>query len=264
MDDDSTPTAARRFPRDALRDLLYGLCWLATRRRGAAIRVILAYGAIGDDPPGGIPETELAWQMDHLRTCFRVVPLRELVAAAQEYRDAPLACITFDGGRLDAFERALPVLEKRSLKATFFVPSGSVGVAAPDRAPGMGVRELRQLARLGHEIGAQTVTGRSLPELDREEATEEIEGSKRALEELLGAPVPCFAYPDGRCSPAVRDLVGEAAFEAAVTLDEGLVGELTDPLALPRVRVRPSTSRVAFRARLSSAGTLYERLRGRG
>jgi peptidoglycan/xylan/chitin deacetylase (PgdA/CDA1 family) len=111
--------------------------------------------------------------------------------------------------------------------------------------------ELRRLAEEGFDIGAHT---RSHPILTRstpEEAADEIAGSRRILEGLLGGPVLSFAYPNGLAGdfdPAVVGLVADAGFEAAFTL---LPGPTTaraarrSPLTIRRIMVdrRDSLSR---------------------
>jgi peptidoglycan/xylan/chitin deacetylase (PgdA/CDA1 family) len=84
------------------------------------------------------------------------------------------------------------------------------------------------------EIGAHTMTHPSLcqhpPSLQREE----IVGSRKALEALLGRPVTSFAYPHGDFARESVELVREAGFGSACTCKRDVVRPHTDPHRMPR------------------------------
>jgi peptidoglycan/xylan/chitin deacetylase (PgdA/CDA1 family) len=91
--------------------------------------VILMYHRMADEQtdlcvtPGAFCE-----QLGYLReTGYRVLPLRDLVAALQR-DDIPPLCvaITFDDGYLDALTHAVPILEAFGFPATFFVVSSTL------------------------------------------------------------------------------------------------------------------------------------------
>lgn len=112
-----------------------------------------------------------------------------------------------------------------------------------DRRP-LTVEELRQLAASGLvEVGAHTVNHARLGALPLDDQREEIEGSKRRLEEILDRPVGAFSYPHGTPGSFTVDterLVREAGFAGAVTtslgrsLPWGSVSRGSDRFALPR------------------------------
>lgn len=87
---------------------------------------------------------------------------------------------------------------------------------------------------LGFEIGAHTLTHPRLSTIPLLEAKNEIEGSKKKLEDLFGVKVKHFAYPWGDFNDAVADLVGEAGFETACTGGPGVVCHGVDPFRLGR------------------------------
>lgn len=81
-----------------------------------------------------------------------------------------------------------------------------------------------QLQRIARDplvqIGAQTVTHPSLANLSENEAGDEIEQSKRILEDTLGVGISHFAYPFGgyqNCGPREFRLARELGFRTAVT-----------------------------------------------
>src|SRR5207253_2154562 len=101
------------------------------------------------------------------RRRFRVVSLPELVRRLESGRtpNRELA-ITFDDGYRDNFENAMPVLEKLSLPASFFVVTQWIGTDVVPfwdeqrgaRYPWMTWDEVRTLHRKGFDIGAHTRT----------------------------------------------------------------------------------------------------------
>jgi peptidoglycan/xylan/chitin deacetylase (PgdA/CDA1 family) len=98
--------------------------------------------------------------------------------------------------------------------------------------------QIAQLHRAGMEIGAHTVNHPILACIDDEAARSEIVESRRTLEEITGAPVTVFAYPNGRPG---RDytarhvqLVKEAGFRAAVSTTRGIAHRGSSLYELPR------------------------------
>ena len=96
---------------------------------------------------------------------------------------------------------------------------------------------LRRMVQPGYSVGAHSRTHPILSGINPTEAREEIAGSRRELEQLLGVEVLDFAYPNGRFSDfdqTTRELVAEAGYRCAVTTEPGTVRRGDDPLALRR------------------------------
>jgi peptidoglycan/xylan/chitin deacetylase (PgdA/CDA1 family) len=104
--------------------------------------------------------------------------------------------------------------------------------------------DLRRMAASGVEVGAHT---RTHPILSRVTSTaelrDEIVGSKRRIEEVLGMPVRHFCYPNGLrrdIGPEVAEAVREAGYEAAVTTEPGMNLRPAGLLRLRRIGVDPT------------------------
>ena len=102
-----------------------------------------------------------------------------------------------------------------------------------------------ELSRLdAHElasVGAHTVSHPLLAVLSPEQQRDEVDGSKRRLEELLGRRVTSFAYPFGgrdAYSQTTIGIVANSGFELACANIEGRVGRRTPPFEVPRFLVR--------------------------
>ena len=105
----------------------------------------------------------------------------------------------------------------------------------------LSVAEVVELAGGGLvTIGAHTVTHSVLSQLSAAEQRDEIEQSKRTLEELLGQPVLRFAYPYGAATTYTRDsiaLVRDAGFQLACATQASVVSRGHDRFQLPRFQV---------------------------
>ena len=87
------------------------------------------------------------------------------------------------------------------------------------------------------EFGSHSMTHYLLPLCDEQQRTQEVEGSKKALEDSLGRPVAYFAYPGGAYDEKTVGSVRSAGYEAAVITSEGLVKIGDDLFLLHRLNV---------------------------
>jgi hypothetical protein len=98
--------------------------------------------------------------------------------------------------------------------------------------------EVRALRDKGMVIGAHTRTHPILAGLDAATAEQEIVGSKKDLESLLGEPVDVFAYPNGKPSTDLTtetvEIVRKAGFLCAVTTHWGVASGKSSCFELPR------------------------------
>lgn len=153
----------------------------------------------------------------------------------------PGFCVTFDDGFRNVFERAMPLLQSRGLRAIQFIVAGLIGGEDEwDRAIGepiqglMNETQIREWLAAGHEIGAHTMSHPHLPALAPERARAEIFDSKRMLEDRFGREVRHFCYPYGDYNGPVRDLVEAAGYASACTVAPGINRPGVDPFQLHR------------------------------
>ncbi|MEQ1530353.1 MAG: polysaccharide deacetylase family protein [Methylococcales bacterium] len=75
--------------------------------------------------PDEVTAEKFLWQMELMAQHFNVLPLADAIDALKNDSLPPRAvCITFDDGYADNYLQALPILNKFSLPATFFIASG--------------------------------------------------------------------------------------------------------------------------------------------
>ncbi|MDP2028659.1 MAG: polysaccharide deacetylase family protein [Thiobacillus sp.] len=209
--------------------------------------VMLMYHAItpGKDVPAwpwAVSMQQFCAQLDFLVTEGYAIPTMDELAAAPDKWAGRTAVITFDDGYVDNFA-ACEALQKRGIRASWFIVSGSVGQSpqwlADGRPPGrlLNEIELRVMRESGMEIGSHTVNHVRLTEADDAQLRRELHDSRATLEDMLGQAVSSFAYPygawDARCADAVR----EAGYSAACTTRTGWALRDHNPYTLRRLTV---------------------------
>jgi peptidoglycan/xylan/chitin deacetylase (PgdA/CDA1 family) len=110
--------------------------------------------------------------------------------------------------------------------------------------------QVRSLADAGFEIGGHTVTHPILSRSNPDEASFEIEESKRAIESECGIECRHFAFPNGQPTDfdaETVDLVRRAGFRSSATTIEGFVNPAEGLFQLRRVSIQ-TTSPWIFRA----------------
>jgi peptidoglycan/xylan/chitin deacetylase (PgdA/CDA1 family) len=150
--------------------------------------------------------------------------------------------ITFDDGFTSALRNGLEILSRHQFRAIEFLVAGSLGKQNHwDVAKGdvpeqlMDEGQIREWLVAGHQIGSHSMTHRNLPHLDRAEMRDEISGSKKLLEDRFGIEVKHFCYPYGSWNEWVRDLVIEAGYSTACTLEFGVNDPKTPAHELRRI-----------------------------
>jgi peptidoglycan/xylan/chitin deacetylase (PgdA/CDA1 family) len=209
---------------------------------------------------------------------FNVIPLGDLAAILESKKNIPprTLAITFDDGYKNNFLNALPVLEKRGFKSTFFVIAEGIKRDEPfqhllwdaastkyyhenplSRLP-MNAQELRTLRALGHEIGSHGLQHRSIGNLASAEARDEIIRSKEILEDVIKGPVNLFAYPFGAGSygdfnSVTLHMLRQAGYRAACTGEISAVTRGSHLYELPRIPVRETDTPLRFKQKLFGA-----------
>jgi peptidoglycan/xylan/chitin deacetylase (PgdA/CDA1 family) len=222
--------------------------------------------------------TQCAW-FSRRRT---VVDLHEAVHRLDRSWRLPdrLAAITFDDGFASLYDHALPVLRALGLPATVFVVSGTlvdggrpvdwVDTPPPYPLTTLTLEQILEMQEAGISFGSHTCTHPlDMTQLSEAECLDELRRSRETLEDLLGRPMPLFAYTRGKHSPMVRRLAERAGYSHAVSLPEG--PEDVGRYAVPRVGiyygnssavVRVKASRPYLRLRMGRTGLLQRRARG--
>jgi peptidoglycan/xylan/chitin deacetylase (PgdA/CDA1 family) len=155
---------------------------------------------------------------------YGTASLGEVVDVVRGARPLPpgKVALTFDDGYRDFLQDVAPVLEEYRFTATIFLVADRMGETnAWDARHGdpqrhlLSWREAAELASRGFEMGSHTRTHRPLPTLSDSELREEIEGSKKILEDRLSLEVAHFSYPHGLFDDRCLDCLRHAGYRSA-------------------------------------------------
>ena len=89
----------------------------------------------------------------------------------------------------------------------------------------------------GISIGSHTVTHPDLTVCPYEKLKEEIEASKKLIEEMIGQPVSLFAYPSGRFNDLAKQITKGSDYIMACSTEDTLLNTDKDLFELKRVGV---------------------------
>ena len=190
--------------------------------------------------------------------------------------DGRWVALSFDDGFLDNYTNAFPVLKRLSLPATFFVSTGFIDGSGDAEAearfcaerfrtrwtPAMSWDHLKGMVDAGYSIGSHGVAHGRLSQLTEAELKEEVEASKRRIEEVLVVPCRYLAYPFGRWSdvdgPAL-EAVRCAEYEACFSAVRGFNLPGTASFLFLRDHVMPSWPTATLRMVIEGALDLWYR-----
>ena len=245
-------TVPRRAVKCALSTVLYGAdrAQAVVRRPGSGRPVppalVLLYHRVA---PG--EQDRFDRQMGRLARWADIVAIEHLDGPSVRRK----VTVTFDDA-LDSYAHvAIPVMERRSVPSTVFVPSGHMGGlpswdGADQSEPVLDPDSVRALC--GHVgIGSHSRNHRRMSGLGSEALRDEVHGSRADLA-ALGAEPSWFAFPYGDYDAAAVQAVRDAGYRRAFTV-------APEPLSSPgaflcgRVTVDPSDTWLEFRLKVSGA-----------
>ncbi|MEG4146069.1 sulfotransferase [Microcoleus sp. Pol12B5] len=207
---------------------------------------ILSYRRISPDGLDAVTPQVFEQQLHNLKN------LGYYSASWENWRSAKLAktplpgkavLMTFDGGYLDFFQYAWPLLKRFDFTATVFLVAESIGKtnswekAEFEEVPLMGWSQILQLRDAGIEFGSMSATHQPLTALSPIEIVREAGKSRAILERELEKPVKCFAYPYGDVDPIVAHLIGASGYTFGVSYTLNLSSFEDSLLSLPRIQV---------------------------
>lgn len=213
---------------------------------------ILCYHRISESPCDPLLDVSLPAfraQIEYLANAYRpsrVDRIAQHLKAQKKFKPGMVG-ITFDDGTSDWVTRALPVLERFRVPATFYVCTGYIGkgpIPYPNQhtpATGLTLEEIKMLSHspMAH-IGVHTVSHPHLAEIIPHKMHEEIQQSKAILMEWLGQPSTHLAYPFGNLkdyNETTKAVAAASGMDSAVSLEERTIAMDEDPYEIPRMVV---------------------------
>ena len=132
--------------------------------------------------------------------------------------------------------------------------AAELGISLENERTMLSWDEIAEMGNNGVSFGSHTCEHRILTQIDLQEAAREISASMQQLQSRGLNYVPVFCYPNGLYNDAIRSLVIDAGYSAAVTTKLGRQSaELQDPFTIARVGIHDDIARnkprLAFRLR---------------
>lgn len=193
---------------------------------------------------------------------FRVISLAELIGYLGN-REAVLpsksVVITSDDGHISVYQKMFPIIRRERMPVTLFIYPSAISNA--DYA--MTWAQLREMHATGLvDIQSHTFwhpnfmieSKRLSPDAYRHFVMDQLQRSKKVLEQALGAKVDLLAWPFGLYDADLIRAAEAAGYAAAVTIERRPVTVADSVMILPRYIVTNGDTGAAFRRLLSCPG----------
>jgi poly-beta-1,6-N-acetyl-D-glucosamine N-deacetylase len=116
-------------------------------------------------------------------------------------------------------------------------------VCPPGEREVMSAAEIAEIAKMPQvTIGSHSANHALLPNCDEEELREEINDSKRDLEQWTDRPVRVFSYPNGSFDGRTARVLAEAGYSLAFTTEEHAITLADDFYYIPRFSIMDNGS----------------------
>jgi peptidoglycan/xylan/chitin deacetylase (PgdA/CDA1 family) len=164
--------------------------------------------------------------------------------------------VTFDDGFEDFTTQALPVLSQFKIPSIVFVIADAIGKRFGPNGRAQQIMTLAQVLSLPTDlvtIGSHTSTHQRLPQIPKEAAQDEINGSRKKLQVLLSRDITLFSFPFGAFDHQLIEMCRDAGYQRVFTTLPELSFQDPNPFVVGRVRVDPNDWPIEFRLKLAGA-----------
>jgi peptidoglycan/xylan/chitin deacetylase (PgdA/CDA1 family) len=148
--------------------------------------------------------------------------------------------ITFDDGAKNNYTHAFPILKEFNFKACIFLTTQRYEFS---------LEQLKEMQDYGIEFGSHTKSHPNLLQITKYDAKQEIEESKKILEEELNTEILVFAYPygQGTYDEEIKQIVKNAGYSFACGIKQGKVTlPIKDLYCLKRLLIRSDDLMIDF------------------
>lgn len=215
------------------------------------IFILCYHGVSNDGWDFSVKTTQFKRQIEHLLREYQIISTKELYNHLSGKRtiNKPSVLLTFDDGYKDLL-KVSGYLRSKNIKPILFYLPEPKKLKRPElgtKKAVLDMKEARQLLDMGWEIGSHSITHRVLTSLSDDDLKNELERSKRIIENKLKTTVKCFAYPKGKQDSRVARATKKAEYQMAFSVSDSLSGLGDDLFSVPRMGVDGTHSLFEFK-----------------
>jgi peptidoglycan/xylan/chitin deacetylase (PgdA/CDA1 family) len=153
--------------------------------------------------------------------------------------EAKKITITFDDGEMNNFKEAFPILKRYGFTAYFFIIAQRIG-----KKGYMGWNEIKKMMDAGMRIGSHGLTHSILTKLKDSHLEEELEGSKRTLENNLNRTIEDLSIPRGFYNDRIIEKALQTGYRRVFVTERGYRSKLP---CITRIAVKKNWSLKKFK-----------------
>ena len=200
------------------------------------MKAVYMYHAIGSDSDitGADPHYAVSRE-DFIRHLDVIAPSRTLVGTF-ESQTLDSHILTFDDGHLSNYSIALPLILEKNFIAEFYINTSVIG-----KSMFIDWQQAREMVEAGMSLQSHAHTHRYMSDLADSEIRDELDRSKKMIEDKLGREVSVFAPPGGRFDARVDSIAMDLGYKTLAVSKPGHMKNATQKL-VPRYAVLQSTS----------------------
>ena len=189
------------------------------------IPILLYHSIDNSEMEDSVSPAAFSNQMEYLyKNRYRAISLDEIVDYMNNNnnkRPSKILAITFDDGYESIYKFAMPILKKYNFTASVFLTTKYIGQCSEWNSPSEPLLtwdEILTMEKNGILFGSHGHSHQDLTGLIEKQVREELEISKKILEEKLKRPISYIAYPFSKSNGMIENLAAKCGYKASFSV----------------------------------------------
>jgi peptidoglycan/xylan/chitin deacetylase (PgdA/CDA1 family) len=250
-----------------LKNLLFSILYIFNKDLNGKASILMYHSINKDNAFFIVTEKNFKKQLEYLkRKKLKIIKLSDLIKKIKNREDVSNhVCITFDDGYKDNYDTVFPIIKKYSFPITIFIVTDYIGKVlrtsqvAKEILSESNIREMSDSGLI--EFMPHTQSHCLLNKISLARVRQEIDESKKKIEQITQKKATVFAYPKGRFTDDVVEYLRKGDWLGAVTIKEGLVNKNGDLFKLERNSIDSTTTFIQFKGKISQTIDKYNQIK---